>query len=767
MTKKVNKAEFNAFVQGFITEANPLNFPPNASSDEENFELSKKGVRSRRLGMDFEDGYSLVQAGIQPSDIETKFPEVYKWTNVGGDPLRTFAVVQAGNKLFFHNVSSNTLSAPAATASIILEPFSGATEMSLTSVNGYLTAVCGKDKVAIISFDNGVISAEYSPILVRDTWGVEETTTPAYENDVMYRGGFDPIHIYNLHNQSWGIPRKGDLKGSFGSTYVKADPSEIYFSNLNKYPSNSEAVWVGLQFQPVSKDQEPFEKIYSHLYEEVLGASIASGKGYFVIDLLRRGQSRVAAFEANKIRHPEITVQTPNLPSDITTGGPTVIGEYAGRIWYAGFSGANTDGDKRSPSLSNHIAFSQLVRSKSDYNKCYQEGDPTSRESSDVVDTDGGFVQLSGAEKILALRDIGSHLVCIATNGVWVVSGGSDYGFSATNIKADKVSSFGGISASTVVDDGSRCFFWSANGIFVVTKDQYGSITVTSISENTIQSFYTDIPNNVKYRCSGVYDKLDKRIRWTYVTGALFTSSATTYELVFDTTAGVFTKNRLYNNLASSVQVVGLFDSEALSKNVVSSQVGVYTDEVYAVTDAVEVTKEILGSPIKSVRYVCMVNQDNSLKYTFCYYKQSSFIDWNSLGDGVDAKAFITTGDSVATDTSVAKQVPYVTLHFTRTESGVDSLGQLIDSSSCLMRSQWNWSRSSISNKWSSLRETYRQTRVVTTDSSIYDTGFDVLTTRNKIRGRGKSFALYMETSPAKNCIILGWNLNVTGNGNT
>jgi hypothetical protein len=53
MVKPVTKAEISSFIKGFITEASPLNFPADASRDEENFELNVNGSRDRRLGIDF------------------------------------------------------------------------------------------------------------------------------------------------------------------------------------------------------------------------------------------------------------------------------------------------------------------------------------------------------------------------------------------------------------------------------------------------------------------------------------------------------------------------------------------------------------------------------------------------------------------------------------------------------------------------------------------------------------------------------------------
>ena len=56
MPQSNQTGEFNTFVGGLVTEASPLTFPENASIDEANFELDRNGSRSRRLGMDYEEG---------------------------------------------------------------------------------------------------------------------------------------------------------------------------------------------------------------------------------------------------------------------------------------------------------------------------------------------------------------------------------------------------------------------------------------------------------------------------------------------------------------------------------------------------------------------------------------------------------------------------------------------------------------------------------------------------------------------------------------
>jgi hypothetical protein len=79
---------------------------------------------------------------------------------------------------------------------------------------------------------------------------------------------------------------------------------------------------------------------------------------------------------------------------------------------------------------------------------------------------------------------------------------------------------------------------------------------------------------------------------------------------------------------------------------------------------------------------------------------------------------------------------------------------------------QWDFSTSIISNRWSSLFQAYRyrQPLFITGPADDYDNGLEVITTKNKIRGRGRAFSVYIKTEAAKDCRVLGWDLALTGN---
>ncbi|MNQ71784.1 hypothetical protein D3C85_864660 [compost metagenome] len=546
----------------------------------------------------------------------------------------------------------------------------------------------------------------------------------------------------------------------------------VFFSfNLGgKYPANSETVYAGLQFASGSLRDVPSERMYHTLWDDVRGLGQKAAKGYFIIDLLRRGSSRIDEAAANRVRYPLIERTVTATKSDYTTGGPTVSGGFAGRVFYSGFNGEVVDGDARSPSLTNFIVFSQLVKSVGDINKCYQEGDPTSRESSEVVDTDGGFIKIAGAEKIIGLRALGNSLIVFATNGVWEVQGGSDYGFSATNYKVTKLSSIGAFSESAIVEEVGRLFFWGEDGIYTVGKDQFESMTVKNITQTTIQTLYDNIPSVSKSFAAGVYDSFAKKVRWVYNLGTPFTVSSDNRELVLDLVLNAFYENRIAN-IDQHTEVYGCFSTSPFIIGQDATNVIANTDNVIANTDNVVIGSVVRESRLQSVKYISMVMPQtgpSGVHLVFTVYNNTKFLDWETFnGVGSDAKAYLLTGARTMGDSAIDKQTPYLVMHFRRTENGVDVNGDLVNQSSCFMRTQWDFANTAESMKFTPLVQTYRYILPRLIMAPNYDTGFDIITTKNKVRGRGKAFSMYLETEPLKDCRILGWNLSVNANSVT
>ena len=102
--------ERNSFVRGLITEATALTFPENAAIDLQNFELNRDGSIKRRLGMAIEGTGTTIDTERTATSVGNYAIQTYKWTNVNNDPTVSIGVIQIGNRLWFTDLFSDTLS---------------------------------------------------------------------------------------------------------------------------------------------------------------------------------------------------------------------------------------------------------------------------------------------------------------------------------------------------------------------------------------------------------------------------------------------------------------------------------------------------------------------------------------------------------------------------------------------------------------------------------------------------------------------------------
>ena len=89
--------KYSTFVKGLITEASAMNFPENASVDEDNFHLHRDGSRERRCGIDYEVGYSKTTSGL--ASYAAGAVSSYSWNNAGKISNKNFVIVQTAKLL--------------------------------------------------------------------------------------------------------------------------------------------------------------------------------------------------------------------------------------------------------------------------------------------------------------------------------------------------------------------------------------------------------------------------------------------------------------------------------------------------------------------------------------------------------------------------------------------------------------------------------------------------------------------------------------------
>lgn len=735
--------QVNQFVGGLNTEANPLSYPPTSSIDEQNMSVGRDGSRIRRNGFDVEQDYAQVDTGIAKDSELSLGKSQFRWYNAGGSGNAEFMVVQIGNYMAVHDLNVLPLSS---TPPIFTKTFSSTVyskTFSYAVVDGTLVVVTGEKSFYSFYYKDGVISEETGKLLIRDLFGVQDvvngTDLTDPQNFNVRPSSLTSEHLYNLRNQTYGPPRV-DYAGS-GSP-IKDPITEFYAVSTSKYPSNSDNLTEFLFADPNNSHDRVVERYNERTNIDTPPSTNRAPLGYFVIDATERGASRKEREAALRANHPELTLSVASLPEDQTPGGASVISQYAGRVWYAGFSGDLLDGDSQSPKMSSYILFSRVVQSPSDIGRCYQDADPTSNIDSSLVDTDGGFIKVDGAYGIKALIPVDTSLFVLAENGVWRIVGLDGDTFSASGYSASKISEEGCIAAKSAVVNNKTVVYWGESGIFGVSQDQVGDWGVTNLTRETIQTFYDGISSKQKSGVDGYYDSDGVAFRWIWKddSGAVNTHN----ELILHLKFQVFTKDVV--NLPSTVDEIASvaggqvpFESRFLT---VTSEGAVVTSEGENVT----VPTLSLGRGNTTAYYTVVTSTSPTILYTFGRYNNTaSTYDWVSFAASTDSPAFMLTGSITGGDARLRKDAPYLTVYFRQPENMGDA--------SCVFNARWDWTPDYTAGKWSSPKQIFRRQR------SNNDGG--VLATRNRVRGSGQSVAFRFESEEGKPMHIYGWEFNL------
>lgn len=767
MPRQTAGVEVNAFVKGLITEASPLTFPDNASLDEMNMVLNKDGSRRRRLGMDYEPGYVTFDSG-QTSASDLVFTP-FVWKQPGGYTDKEFLVIQSGTRITILDSTIKPISSSVIGAYTIGSSISK--KMSMASVDGVMVVTTGDGNIYGFDYNGTAIVLSTGRLKIRDLFGLEDViggTNYLDGSGVAARPStLTSAHTYNLRNQTFSVPRKEET----GKADVTRDPIGAFFevSGSTKYPANSDNL-VSYLYSDANNSTDRNIKRYfaSDNYANPLGTNRAP-LGYFIIDALNRGASRMEEYAKLMEANPLLTYNIAPLPQDLTPGGASVIASYSGRVWYGGFSAKLVGGDSESPRMTSYILFSRLVQNVSDIYKCYQEGDPTSAEIPDLVDTDGGFLRIDGAYNIQGLINVGEALMVVAENGVWKITGGSGYGFKATDYLTSKITEHGCVSPGSIVVVDNTFMYWSDDGIYHINQNQYGDWVGTNLTTTTIQTLFDNISYNAKTRCQGAYDSYQRQIRWLY--NNYFDSEDLPKELVLDVNLSAFYQSEIkpiastqYPRPLAIVKVPPF-----TTANEDASVLNAVGDSVITVsTDAVVISQASIISQTSELYYVVADNlSSGTVRLTLAYYRDSSFTDWISKdGIGIDAHAYLLTGWAGGGDFQRQKQVPYITVYSNKTETGFTSEFEPINPSSIIVQGQWSWTNLAASNKWTNKFQAYRHVRfwAPPDSSSGFDDGERVVTTRNKLRGRGRVLSLLFETEPKKDFYLLGWSYVIAVN---
>ena len=744
MAQRGEKA-FRSFVKGLVTEANQLTFPENASVDEANFVLNRDGSRFRRLGVDYESAYSLVSTGLTVDDIQQGQQSFHKWDSPAGDTTVSIGVVRVKNKLWFLNMLSPSPSSDLKNGGAAITIVGLSNSDIETSVINNNFIIVSKDlaKPILLTYNpsTGLVTQAEITINIRDIYGVDDglfiDTRPVT---------LSATHKYNLRNQGWN---KNIV------TTTGADALTYTFTKIGQYPSNSDNWTLGKVSNAALAD---YEKYDPDTLVRNSQSNYQIAKGSFIIDAFDRGSSRMAKSDV-----------TSGLSVDIESGNITTVTSYAQRIFYSGIESSISGGDARSPNYSGYIFFSKVIRSNDDLGTCYQEADPTDPGINDLIDTDGGSIQIPEITRVVKIVASQASVLVFAENGVWEVYGDTG-GFIATSFQASKISTNGISNRDAVVNVNGNFVYFSKAGIYLLKPDSVsGRFSAESISLTSIQSLYLNIPDVGKNNAKGFYDEKENRVRFLYNDSVTYTTSnyinKYNKELVFDLTLQAWYKNEISDLDTDSPYIADYIEIPGYTVGSAEETVVAGIETVIdGSSDIVVVPDDIPSSRSAQFSFLTMVGTS----FTISKYNESTFMDWKTKdGVGKSFSSYLVTGYELFGDIMKEKQIPYVFFYLQKTEDGFETSGTdlvLSNQSSCKVQAQWNWANSIASGKWGTPFQAYRILRNYTPSGSgdTYDDGDSMVITKNKLRGSGKCISLYIYSDPEKDMRLLGWGHPVT-----
>lgn len=710
MPQSLTQKTINTFVKGLVTEAGELTFPPDASVDELNCDLRRDGSRRRRKAATVEVSNVLSTFTVATTDIV----HTDKWINVGGQAGLEFLVIQTGATLHFYNKSTPPYSGTELAHTVNLATYEVAGSVGAANVRCQFASLKGVLVVASAAINTIYIERNN----ITETLAVSTIAFKIRDFDWI---GPKAEYTSDKATGSTTTPRKYDTAnagwiGSYGAAALSA-----YTTAQGAYPAIT-LPWYSGKDSSGNFSVTEWRKIFS-------GTSL-SGNGHFVLDFFSKDRTT-----ASGISGITTEVESSRFKSVVT---------FAGRVFYAGLESSKNSGT---------ILFSRLIENTADLGNCYQINDPTSEDISDLLDTDGGSITIPDAVNIKYLYAFGANLYIFADNGVWSING-VDNVFRATEYSIRLITSVGILTAESFVEAEGIPFWWSKYGIHAMTFDQTSGLPQEqNIGISTIQTFWDSISQSSKLAVNSVYDRLNKKIYWSYPN--INETKVNKYNnfLVLDTTLQAFYPWKISDEVINTDYVVGFdfytgFGSDQLVLDVYSG-----LDDVYSNGDDV-VSSQYTDFSTGDPALVLIIRDGATGKLTMGSFRGEDYLDWGTT----NYSSFAEAGYDFKGDLFTQKTSPYIITYMRTTEEGWigdESVGyDPIHPSSLFVSAYWDFK----STASSVAQQAYRyKIMPVVGDLGTWDYPSTVISTKLKLRGKGRSARLRFESEQGKDFILLGY----------
>lgn len=766
MAAQPSQEDFFSFVGGLNTEGGYFLTPKNTWKEGDNVVPQKDGSLERRASIDFETNgiYTLPTGfvGLLDTTIDNYAFSTHVWQGVGGDGNKNIMVVQYGNYIVFYDASADVTSLTKYTFQVYLPDYQayandsliGSSPVSCADCYGKLVITSQDTDPIVVLYENGTFTAKRVDLKIRDFDGIfSPAPVNAEKTEAQWTAlNFWPEALYNLYNQGW-------LQNKI-VPYLTA--------NSNKYPSNCKQ-WTFGKNATDDFDTNTLAKVDFGTSPAPKGRCILSAFNQdraLALTQIDTGGAYIPSGSAfvnaiySKFYITEVPTKTfTGLAISYEKYRPAYCSFFAGRVWFAGVP----TGEKLG-----WVMFSQIITDISNIEKCYQQNDPTSETFSDLLDTDGGIIQIPEAGNIYGIYPLGKGIVVFAANGVWMISG-ADAGFTASNYTVDKISNNGCFSPQSIVKANETLFYWGTSGIYALTYSPSNGASFQALSDATIKTFFQSIPVYCRKYVEGKFNESDKIIYWLYSDNE--TSKYRKSKLLcFDTQIGCFYTQTIDDSVNPIIVSLG---TTYISGNIAQADV-ILDDGTEVIDDAAatvyaDTLEESAGT--QKIKFISLVTNGGYRKIGFAEYSETrtSFADWKTYNNsGEEVAAYVITGYNLAqSGPARSKTGNYVTAFMKRTEDTFDAGTNPTSPSSCLFQTRWDFTDNQIAGKWSNDTQLYRINRpFFGSPSTAYENGYPLVITKNKLRGRGKSVQMKFSSEEGKDMKLVGWSATFTNNSN-
>lgn len=429
-----------------------------------------------------------------------------------------------------------------------------------------------------------------------------------------------------------------------------------------------------------------------------------------------------------------------NSDGKALTVGPTACESYAGRLWYAGIDDQE---------WADTIMFSQVSLKPKTFGFCHQEADPTDEFSNQLRPGDGGTVIIPNMGTVLQLKAVRNSLVVFATKGVWEINGGRG-GFAATNVNVRQITDAGCTAPLSVTKIENSTVYASPKGIIGLEPNRFTSLLEgVNLTTEVIEETWNGITSANQARIQTGYDDSKKRLYVLYRDSATLTH-AYDKSLVFDfKNQGWYRLGFNYGAAAGIISIFAISDADSSESN-------------------------------QKMKFQCQIT---ATTVDTCDMNQTDYVDF----DGSESPLpYLVTGWDAAYGFQRRKQAPIIHVFQKRTSTAwVDAGGgdwSEVNGGSTLMTPFWDWTEETqwdnyaaptaqedwdattdnfgVSGKIGKQVETYRLRRAFTPLATSDVDGYPVISTRNKVRGRGRSLSMRFDGATAKDSHLLGFTTN-------